>query len=417
LNTERTDAPFQPSLESLSRFEAPDWFRDSKLGIWSHWGPQSVPRFGDWYARNMYREGSDQYLYHLRTFGHPSRFGYKDVAALWKAEKFEPDELMDRYVAAGAKYFVAQAAHHDNFLNYGSAVHRWNSAEVGPGRDIVAAWRSAAVARHLPFGLSEHLGASFSWWGVNKGADARGPYRGVPYDGTDPRFVDLYHPNQEHDDRTGDPLPRPWYTSNTSWHRRWLELVTEMIDRLQPDLLYSDGSLPFESDGHMAGMQAVAHLYNSSARLHGGSNRAVYTLKTRDPDLMRVGVPDIERSQEPDIRPYTWQTDTCVGGWFYDVRAHYKSPGHVVEILVDVISKNGNLLLNIPQRPDGTIDDECRYLLDEMAKWVAVCGEGVFGNGQEFDVGVSHFLDVTDELRSDVSIGEPAVWFVAGSSP
>ena len=400
MSAPRTDGPFEPSLESLAGFETPDWFRDAKLGIWAHWGPQSVARFGDWYARNMYREGSDQYRYHLRTYGHPSRFGYKDVVALWKAEKFDPDELMDRYVAAGAKYFVAQAVHHDNFLNYDSELHRWNSARVGPCRDVVAAWRSAAVARGLPFGLSEHLGASFTWSAANKGADKSGPYKDVPYDGTDSRFVDLYLPNQEHYPETRDRV-QPWYTSNSWWHRRWLDLVTEMIDRFAPDLLYSDGPLPFSTDGHAAGARAVAHLYNMSARAHDGRNQAVYTQKTRDPGLVRVGVFDIERSQEPDIRPDAWQTDTCVGGWFYDVRAGYKSPRHVLDILVDVVAKNGSLLLNIPQRPDGTIDDECQYLLDEMARWVAVCSEGIFGTRpfRVFGEGPSRVL--IDRFRED----------------
>lgn len=400
MNAPLTDELFQPTIESLAKFQVPDWFRDAKLGFWAHWGPQSVPRFGDWYARNMYREGSDQYLYHLRTYGHPSRFGYKDIVGLWKAEKFDPEELMDLYVAAGAKYFVAQASHHDNFLNYASNLHSWNAAHMGPGRDIVAAWQSAAAGRGLPFGLSEHLGASFSWWAVNKCADQSGPYQGVPYDGADVRFADLYHSNQEHSDETRDQVV-PWYTPNASWHQRWLELIIEMIDRFHPDLLYSDGPLPFEADGHAAGLKSLAHLYNTGARAHGGSNRAVYTLKTPDLDLIRLGVLDIERSQEPDIRSYVWQTDTCVGRWFYDVRARYKSVAHVVDILVDVVAKNGNLLLNIPQRPDGTIDDECRHLLDQMASWVAVCGEGVFGTRpfRVFGEGPSRVL--LDHFRED----------------
>jgi alpha-L-fucosidase len=401
MNAQLAAGPFQPTIESLATFELPDWFRDAKLGIWSHWGPQSVPRFGDWYARHMYREGSAQYLYHLRTYGHPSRFGYKDLVALWKAEKFDPDELMDRYVAAGAKYFVAQAVHHDNFLNYDSALHRWNSAKVGPGRDIVAAWRDAAVARGLRFGLSEHLGASFSWFATNKGADEAGPYKGVPYDGSDPNSEDLYLPNQEHYSKNCEPVQDPWYTPNTWWHRRWLGLVTEMIDKFQPDLLYTDGPLPFESDGHAVGAQAVAHLYNTSAATHGGVNQAVYTQKTREAKLVQIGVFDIERSQEPDIRPDPWQTDTCVGGWFYDVRARYKAAGHVLEILVDVVAKNGNLLLNILQQPDGTIDDECRFLLDEMARWIAICGEGIFGTSPFRIFGEGPSQVIIDHFREE----------------
>lgn len=401
MNATLAAGPFQPTIESLAGFRVPEWFRDAKLGIWSHWGPQSVPRIGDWYARHMYREGSDQYRYHVRTYGHPSRFGYKDVVALWRAEQFDAEELMERYVAAGAKYFVAQAVHHDNFLNYDSPQHRWNSVNVGPGRDIVAAWRDAAAARGLRFGLSEHLGASFSWFATNKGADESGPYKGMPYDGSDPTYEDLYLPNQEHRSKNREPVQKPWYTPNAWWHRRWLDLVTEMIDRFQPDLLYTDGPLPFEADNHAAGAHAVAHLYNTSAATHDGVNHAVYTQKTRDVKLAAAGVFDIERSQEPDIRPDPWQTDTCVGGWFYDARARYKTARHVLDILVDVVAKNGNLLLNIPQRPDGSIDDECSFLLEEMARWIAICGDGIFGSRpfRVFGEGPSRVL--IDQFRED----------------
>ncbi|GAB2886535.1 alpha-L-fucosidase [Streptomyces mayteni] len=380
--------PFLPTLESLGEFSCPEWFRDAKLGIWSHWGPQSVPMYGDWYARNMYIEGSEQYRYHVRRYGHPSEFGYKDLVRLWKAEKFDPDGLMDLYVRAGARYFVALASHHDHFLTYPSDVHRWNAAEVGPGKDIVGLWQAAARRHGLPFGLTEHLGASFSWWSVTKGADARGPRAGVPYDGADPAFEDLYLPNQEHHrpGRRPDPVA-PWYTANEWWHRRWLELATEMIDRYQPDLLYSDGPPPFGPQGFDAGLRAVARLYNSSAAAHGGENQAVYLHKDRQEQIRRIGVLDVERSQEERLTPYPWQTDTCVGGWFYDVRAVYKTPAHVIEMLVDIVAKNGNLLLNIPQLPDGTLDEECRHLLTELAGWMETCGEGIHGT-RPFRAGV-----------------------------
>ncbi len=362
--------PFEPTWESLRQFRCPEWFRDAKLGIWAHWGPQSVPMYGDWYARQMYIEGSDQYRYHLRRFGHPSEFGYKDIVRLWKAEQFDPDALMRLYVAAGAKYFVAQAAHHDNFHNWNSSHHPWNAVQVGPGRDIVAQWRDAARAAGLPFGLSEHMGATFSWWVVNKGSDTAGPWAGVPYDGNDREYEDLYLPN-----RGAKSFPEEWYTSNPWWPEQWFAYAKELIDLYEPDLLYSDGGVPFET----IGLHAIAHLYNSSAGRHGGVNQAVYTLKDRNEQVYSVGVLDIERSQLPDVSPHVWQTDTCVGHWFYDYKAKYKTPTQVAEILVDVVSKNGNLLLNIPQRPDGSIDDECRYILDGMARWIAVNGEGIYG--------------------------------------
>lgn len=372
--------PFEPTFASLHSYRCPEWFRDAKFGIWSHWGAQSVPMYGDWYARNVYVEGSDQYLYHLRHYGHPSKVGYKDIVQLWKAENFDPEELMDLYCKAGARYFVAQAMHHDHFFNYPSKLHRWNSAEMGPKKDIVGLWKKAAENRGLPFGLTEHLGATFSWWRTNKGCDQEGPYAGVPYDGNDPAYADFYLANQEHC-IPGKPADDylPWLTPNSAWHKRWLSVMEELIDLYAPDLLYSDSELPFGKDAYDAGLKAVAHLYNTSAAHHGGENQAVYTQKDKNREIYSVGVLDIERSQEPDIKPDAWQTDTCLGGWFYDVRSRYKKPGHVIEMLVDIVAKNGNLLLNVPQKPDGTIDAECRYILQELAGWNQICGEGIFG--------------------------------------
>jgi len=380
---------FEPTFESLHQYSAPEWFRNAKFGIWSHWGPQSVPMFGDWYARNMYIEGTQQYNYHVRHYGHPSKFGYKDICALWKAEKFDPEGLMEKYFKAGARYFMSQATHHDHFFNYNSKINRMNSVNVGPHKDILAMWKAAADKFGMPFGLSEHLGASFSWWRVNKGCDKFGPYAGVPYDGNDPAYQDFYFANQEHG--TDDPHNcMPWYTDNKAYHEYWLRCVNEMIDTFQPDLLYTDGSLPF--GGHWQdkenvipneaeyekGLQAVANLYNTSIAKHG-ENRAVYLQKDRQPEIYSVGVLDIEKSQLPGIMPQPWHTDTCIGNWFYDVHHPYKRPEQIIEMLVDIISKNGVMLLNILQRPDGTIDEDADYILQKIGEWFAVCSEAVYG--------------------------------------
>jgi len=381
---------FQPSLESLREYQCPKWFLDAKFGIWSHWGPQSVPMYGDWYARNMYIQGTPQYLYHIRHYGHPSKFGYKDICALWKAERFNPDELMRLYVKAGAKYFVGQAMHHDHFFNYPSQLNRFNAAQMGPMKDICGLWKAAAGRYGLPFGLTEHLGASFAWWRVNKWCDTFGPYKDVPYDGNDPDYSDFYFNNFEHvaadkSDRA-DAGIRPWYTSNKKFRDYWLSVMKEIIDLYQPDLLYSDGELPFGHPGEPIeneesfanGLHTVAYLYNTSIEKYG-ENRAVYNQKDRRPEIYRVGVLDIEKSQFPSINPEPWQTDTCIGNWFYDVRQEFKRPAHIIEMLIDIISKNGNMLLNVLQRPDGAIDDETVYILEELASWFAVCGEAVHG--------------------------------------
>ncbi len=378
---------FEPTFESLYQYSAPEWFRNAKFGIWCHWGPQSVPMFGDWYARNMYIQGTQQYEYHVRHYGHPSRFGYKDICALWHAEKFDPHALMERFVRSGARYFVTQAVHHDHFFNYDSQVNPMNSMKVGPHRDIVSEWQAEARLHGLPFGVTEHLAASFSWWRVNKGCDQTGPYAGVPYDGNDPAWRDFYHDNYEHG--TDHPqLARPWHTANPRFQAYWLRAVTEMIDRFHPDLLYSDGALPFGEcwedvvkpmvpQEYVQGLKAVAHLYNTSIADHG-ENHSVYLQKDNRPEIWKVGTLDVEKSQLPGVFEEPWHTDTCIGNWFYDVHSPYKSPEQIVEMLVDIISKNGVMLLNVLQKPDGTLDEEALWILDQLEKWFAVAGEAVY---------------------------------------
>ena len=380
---------FEPTFQSLREYSAPEWFRNAKFGIWSHWGPQSVPMFGDWYARNMYIQGSSQYEYHVRHYGHPSKFGYKDICALWKAEKFDPEALMEKYYKAGARYFMSQGTHHDHFFNYDSKLNRMNSVNVGPKKDILALWKAAADKFGMPFGISEHLGASFSWWRVNKGSDAYGPYAGVPYDGNDPAYADFYFANQEHGlDNLYDASP--WYTDNQEFQEYWLRCVNEMIEHFQPELIYTDGSLPFgghwlgkvdatvDETAYVKGLQAVANLYNTSIDKHG-ENQAVYLQKDRNPEIYNVGVLDIEKSQLPGIMPEPWHTDTCIGNWFYDVHSPYKRPEQIIEMLVDIISKNGVMLLNILQRPDGTIDEDADYILEKIGEWFAINSEAVYG--------------------------------------
>jgi len=371
--------PFDPTVESLQRFECPAWFRDAKFGIWSHWGPQSVPMYGDWYARNMYIEGSDQYRYHWRRYGHPSKFGYKDIVRLWKAESFDPAGLMELFAAAGARYFVAQAMHHDNFDNFDSAHNPWNSVNVGPMKDICALWKAEARRHRLPFGVSEHLGASYTWLSASHGSDKEGPYEGVPYDGADQANQSLYRDNDSELLVTADGWN--WYTKNPRYHADWFRRIKDVIEKLQPDLLYSDGEVPF----YEVGYAVVAHLYNTSASLHGGHNNAVYTFKQHGahnatPGITKIGLLDIERGLSAEPLPDPWQDDTSLGDWFYNVRDVYKTASDVADTLVDIVSKNGNLLMNVAQKPDGTIDDEARHTLERVGEWLKANGEGIYGS-------------------------------------
>jgi alpha-L-fucosidase len=366
------EKPFEPTAESLSSYECPEWFRDAKFGIWSHWGPQSVPMFGDWYARNMYMEGSDQYRYHTRKYGHPSQFGYKDIVKLWKAENFDPAELMDLYVEAGAKYFVGQAMHHDNFDNFDSKYNEWNSTKIGPMKNISQLWKEEAKRYNLPFGLTEHLAASFTWLSVSKGSDKKGPYAGVPYDGADSAYESLYRDNDS------EFLSHRWYTVNERYHIQWLKRITDIIDQFQPELLYSDGGLPFDEYG----LAMIAHLYNTSVKVNGFNN-AVYNYKSHykkhgEGSEFKVGTLDIERGITDKPLPEPWQDDTSMGDWFYNVKDVYKTAEDVADTLVDIVSKNGNLLMNVTQKPDGTIDEESRYALKKIGVWLKANGAGIY---------------------------------------
>lgn len=358
---------FKPTMESLKAYECPEWFRDAKFGIWAHWGPQAVPMEGDWYARNMYREGSDQYKHHLATYGHPSKTGFKDIIPLWKAEKWDPDRLMKLYKAAGAKYFVSMGTHHDNFFLWKSKIHKWNSVDMGPHCDVVGEWQKAAKKNGLKFGVSEHLGASFWWFQTSRGADKEGPMKGVPYDGADPRFEDLYH-------FAAEPGDSEWYSKNPKWHRQWYTEIKELVDNYKPDLLYTDGGVPF---GNEVGLSMIAHLYNQSAAAHGGVCQAVYNCKQLSDGRW---VEDLERGIMPKIDPHPWQTDTSIGDWFYNKHWKFRPVSWVVHMLVDNVSKNGNLLLNVVQRPDGSLDPEVEQMLHELATWTKVHGEAIYGS-------------------------------------
>jgi alpha-L-fucosidase len=401
--------PFQPTWESLAKnYRCPDWFRDAKFGIWAHWTAQCVPEQGDWYARQMYIQGHRHYEHHLKTYGHPSQSGFMEIDNLWKAENWQPEELMKRYVRAGAKYFTSCANHHDNFDNYNSKYHAWNSVNVGPRKDIIGTWAKVARKHGLRFGVTNHSGHAWHWFQTAYGYDGEGEMAGVRYDayrltkadgkgkwweGLDPQ--ELYTgPNiVMPDGLTSAKIVRDWHEKNDRpWNenpppmnpkftRTWFLRCRDLVDKYHPDLLYFDniGQLPLGQ----AGLDMAAYYYNSNYSYHDGKLEAVLNVKGLD-DLRRPAlVEDYERGFADGIKPQPWQTDTCIGDWHYDRsifdRHRYKTVGQVVRMLVDIVSKNGNLLLNIPVKGDGTIDaDEIKFL-DGMAAWMEMNGEGIFG--------------------------------------
>lgn len=366
--------PFTSDWNSLKQYRCPDWFRDAKFGIWSHWGPQAVPEGGDWYARNMYVQGHPAYELHLKKFGHPSKIGYKDVIPLWKAELFDAaqaERLMRLYKAAGARYFVSMGVHHDNFDLWNSKHHKWNAVQMGPHKDIVGMWARAARDQGLRFGVSEHLERAYNWFNTNKGADKQGPLAGVPYDGNNPAYSDFYFPPHDDTDCVYPSNPPDW------WAKQWRARMIDLLDHYEPDLLYTDGGIPFGE----VGRSVVAHLYNSTIQRHGRLE-GVYTLKQMDRHgdyEPGIGVLDMERGVLPKIEELPWQTDTSIGDWFYNPDWRYRPVRWTIEMLVDVVSKNGNLLLNVVQRADGSTDPEAEQMLRELAAWMDIHGEAIHG--------------------------------------
>jgi alpha-L-fucosidase len=356
---------FAGTTNSLSDYSYPDWFRDAKFGIWAHWGPQAVPMEGDWYARKMYQQNQSDYTNHLERWGHPSTNGWKDIIPLWKAENWNPEKLIELYKKAGAKYFVSMGSHHDNFFLWNSKLHRWNAVQMGPHRDVVGEWQKAAKKNGMPFGVSEHLGASFTWFQDSHRSDLIGPMAGVPYDGANSNYWDLYHP-------PADPSDRGWYSKNPQWQQEWYNEIKELVDNYKPDLLYTDGGVPF---GNEVGLSQIANFYNVNGG-HRGKVQVVYTCK--QPSNGRWAQ-DYERGVNAGISPYPWQTDTSIGDWYYNKHWKYQPVSWTAHMLVDIVSKNGNLLLNVVLKPDGTLDPEVETMLHQLADWTKLTGESIYG--------------------------------------
>ena len=374
--------PFAATRESLQHYEIPKWFEDAKFGIWAHWGPQSGVEQGDWYARNMYMQGSRQYQYHVAHYGHPSKVGYKDLCPCWKGADFDPEHLIRLYKRAGARYFMSMGVHHDNFDLWDSKHTRWNAVKVGPHKDVVGLWRKAALEHGLKFAVSEHLWISYKWFAVSHGSDATGPLAGTPYDGVNPTYADLYHDSGcARWSRGKESIDFGWNDEGIpdAWKHHWFLRIKDLVDHYQPDLLYTDGALPFEEYG----LSAVANLYNLSAQRHGGRAEAVYTSKRAEDCATGTCALDIERGLANEIRPAHWQTDTCVGGWHYDINVFkehkYKTPKTVIDMLVDIVSQNGNLMLNFPLPNNGVPDPDELKILEAITGWMAVNSEGIYG--------------------------------------
>ena len=389
---------FQPTWESLSSYQCPPWFRDAKFGIWAHWGAQCQPEMGDWYARSMYIEGSPDYKFHTTNYGHPSAFGFKDVINTWKADKFDPEKLIALYKKAGAQYFVMMANHHCNFDNYDSKYQPWNSTKIGPKKDLVGMWEKATREAGLHFGVTVHAGRAWDWYEVSQLSDKTGPKASVPYDGKltkadgkglwweglDPQdlYAQNHKPNSDPVDRK-NPNRTPGDRPSAEYCLKFYHRTIDLIDKYKPDLLYFDDSvLPLRGVSEAYGLNIAAHLYNSSAKGHNGRNEAVMNTKGLNEQQRRCLIWDIERGVSTRVEPFVWQTDTCIGSWHYNrsiyTRHGYKTATQVIHMLLDIVSKNGNLLLNIPVRGDGSIDEDEVAFLQHLAAWMTVNSESIF---------------------------------------
>lgn len=393
---------FEPTWESLSQYECPEWFRDIKFGIFLHWGLNSVPGINGHYARHMYwqekpvpvkgtgwtKDTPAIYKHHVKTYGHPSEFGYKDFIPMWKAENFDANQLATFFKSIGARYVVPVAVHHDNFDNWNSIHHRWNSANMGPKKDIVGDWKKACEEHGLRFGVSTHFNGGHEHVFFQGSTDATGPLAGVPYDTLDPEYEDLYGK------RTPDHrkiLPE--------FGDEFLKRHLQLIDDYEPDLLYFDGPLPYGD----AGMQVAAHFHNTSIKKHG-TQSGVLNLKRGFPD--GAATLDIEKGQADKLRAKPWQTDTTINpGWFYlgntdeidgiesfeqSYERSHNNEGKsselrmdaalIIDNLVDIVSKNGNMLLNVGQKADGSISPIYIEELKKVGAWLELNGEAIYGS-------------------------------------
>jgi alpha-L-fucosidase len=377
------EGPYQANWDSLLNYDAPEWYRDAKFGIWAHWSPQCVPEAGDWYARSMYEEGSADNGFHNAHYGHPSQFGYKDLTAQWTLLNWEPEAMIERYKNAGARLFIALANHHDGFDAWDSKHQPWNAKTHGPHRDVVGEWAAAARRHGLRFGISVHQARNWWWFQTSHGADKNGTLAGVPYDGRlirangkqqwwdglDPRMLyGVKHPK--------NALP------DASYVKHFYDRTRDLIDQHDPDLLYFDnGLLPLG----WGGMNVGAYFYNHNLKTRG-KMEAVCNVKDVPDKLTKSVVSDYERGLTNEIMPYAWQSETCLGDWHYR-RSLYETPGEyggylpprdVIHWMVDTVSKNGTFILNVPGKPDGTIDSKEIAVVDEIAAWLRINGDAIY---------------------------------------
>jgi alpha-L-fucosidase len=366
------DGPFRPDWNTLSRYQVPEWYKDAKFGIFIHWGLYSVPAFGsEWYPREMYLAGSSINKYHIEKYGPLTQFGYKDFIPMFKAEHYDPQAWAKLFKDSGAKYVIPVFEHHDGFAMYDSGLSDWTAAKMGPRRDLVGELAKAVRTEGLHLGASSHR-IEHDWF-LDGG-------RKQPSDVNDSRYAAFYGPAQIRLQDTpipaGNDLPTDWTYVSPAYGQDWVARNAEIVQKYQPEIIFFDWWIGQPSvRPYLA--EFAAYYYNESLK-HGPVGIITYKQVAMQTNS---GLLDLERGQLAGISPEYWQTDTSVSNksWGYIENDTFKSPAFIVHQLVDVVSKNGNLLMNIGPRADGTIPDEVQEVLLSVGAWLQINGDAIYG--------------------------------------
>jgi len=358
--------PFQPDWDSLKHYRVPEWYQDAKFGIFLHWGVYSVPAFGnEWYPRNMYRQGSPEFQHHIATYGPQLTFGYKDFIPRFQAAQFDPKAWAELFRAAGAKYVIPVAEHHDGFAMYNSDLSDWTAAKMGPHRDVVGDLAQAVRAAGLHFGVSTHRAEHYFFMNTGREFDS---------DVRDARYADFYGPahagvtDQNHQNWAAHP--------DAAYLSDWLARAAELVEKYQPEIVWFDWWIETK-EFEPYRQRFAAFYYNDAARR--GSTAAINYKDDAFPPT--AAVLDIERGQLDKARPEFWQTDTSMSikSWGYIENDRFRSAESLIHELIDIVSKNGCLLLNLGPKSDGTIAEPEQKILRDMGRWLAANGEAIYG--------------------------------------